>query len=568
MSQHSYTVSNQTGALVRADFNNALLAIVSNNSGASEPADTFPYMFWLDTANNLLKCRNAGDSAWVIIGTPSLDGLGLLTLDGGTMTGALLAAVGSLGNCGIGFDGDLDSGFYWVSANTWGLVANATEYLRISPAGITFLGTGSTQLPSGTTAQRPGSPVNGMVRYNSDLTVIEGYVNGAWKIIATADSYPFTTSDFNDVIPMGTASLVKSDFGGINSNSQIVPMFAWSAPVKLSNPASLPPNDGEDCRFSPSGEFLAIAHLNSPYISVYQRSGAEFVKLASPSALPGSANTVSWSRNGNLLAVTHSSSPFMTVYTRAGSVFTKLTDPATLPASTANGVAVSNNSEFVACAHNSSPFVSIYRRSGTTLTKLTDPTDIPIGNARCAAWSPDDRFLAIGHQSGSPFIIIYEITAGATFTKLANPSSLPPSTTTGIAFSPDGIYMAVAHFSSPYITVYLRSGTTFTKITNPSSLPTGTANSCVFSPDSRYLAVSHDSSPYLTIYEIVAGVLTKISDPASLPAGDGNGVDWSSDGQFVSFSHTTTPYLTFYQTSADMPAESILTIKKKSRGGT
>jgi len=36
------------------------------------------------------------------------------------------------------------------------------------------------QLPAGTTAQRPGSPVNGMIRYNSTTSKIEAYAGSAW----------------------------------------------------------------------------------------------------------------------------------------------------------------------------------------------------------------------------------------------------------------------------------------------------------------------------------------------------------------------------------------------------
>ena len=36
------------------------------------------------------------------------------------------------------------------------------------------------QLPAGTTAQRPGSPVNGMLRYNSTTSKIEAYAGGTW----------------------------------------------------------------------------------------------------------------------------------------------------------------------------------------------------------------------------------------------------------------------------------------------------------------------------------------------------------------------------------------------------
>jgi hypothetical protein len=41
--------------------------------------------------------------------------------------------------------------------------------------------TGAAYIPSGTTAQRPASPANGYLRYNSDLLAMEAYVNGAWE---------------------------------------------------------------------------------------------------------------------------------------------------------------------------------------------------------------------------------------------------------------------------------------------------------------------------------------------------------------------------------------------------
>ena len=37
--------------------------------------------------------------------------------------------------------------------------------------------TGAAYLPAGTTAQRPVSPINGYMRYNSDLLAMEAYVN-------------------------------------------------------------------------------------------------------------------------------------------------------------------------------------------------------------------------------------------------------------------------------------------------------------------------------------------------------------------------------------------------------
>lgn len=47
----------------------------------------------------------------------------------------------------------------------------------------TFSGTGQVTLPAGTTAQRSGSPVSGMIRYNSSNNNFEGYANSAWGSI-------------------------------------------------------------------------------------------------------------------------------------------------------------------------------------------------------------------------------------------------------------------------------------------------------------------------------------------------------------------------------------------------
>jgi hypothetical protein len=46
-------------------------------------------------------------------------------------------------------------------------------------------GSGAVQIPSGTTAARPASPVNGDLRYNTQTATFEGYANGAWGAIVT-----------------------------------------------------------------------------------------------------------------------------------------------------------------------------------------------------------------------------------------------------------------------------------------------------------------------------------------------------------------------------------------------
>ena len=67
MSQHDMDIANGSGATFRADLNSALLALASCSSGATAPSTTFAYQYWADTANDLLKQRNAANTAWVSV---------------------------------------------------------------------------------------------------------------------------------------------------------------------------------------------------------------------------------------------------------------------------------------------------------------------------------------------------------------------------------------------------------------------------------------------------------------------------------------------------------------------
>ncbi len=65
MSQEDYIIEDQLFPAFRTDLNNNLAAIVSNNSGASEPSTTYAYMWWADTNTGILKQRDAANSAWI-----------------------------------------------------------------------------------------------------------------------------------------------------------------------------------------------------------------------------------------------------------------------------------------------------------------------------------------------------------------------------------------------------------------------------------------------------------------------------------------------------------------------
>tara|TARA_Y100000114_G_scaffold108769_1_gene102154 strand:- start:1544 stop:3322 length:1779 start_codon:yes stop_codon:yes gene_type:complete len=95
--------------------------------------------------------------------------------------------------------------------------------------------TDSLRLPSGNTGQRPGSPANGDIRYNTSTSTIEGYVNGAYANLASgselkdADEDTFVnvelTSDDDTIrINAGGSQIIKGlssaiEFGSATSLS-------------------------------------------------------------------------------------------------------------------------------------------------------------------------------------------------------------------------------------------------------------------------------------------------------------------------------------------------------------
>lgn len=68
MSQHDFDIANQTAPNLRADLNDALSALVTLSSGATEPSNTYANMLWYDTTTSILKMRTEADDDWISIG--------------------------------------------------------------------------------------------------------------------------------------------------------------------------------------------------------------------------------------------------------------------------------------------------------------------------------------------------------------------------------------------------------------------------------------------------------------------------------------------------------------------
>jgi hypothetical protein len=130
--QADFIVSNGTGAAVRSDLNGQLAAIVSNNSGATEPATMYAYQWWADTTTGLLKLRNSANSAWVTI--RQLDGeFSTVPVENGT------AAAPSI----YFKDSGTDSGFFSPGTDAVAISTAGTNRLHVTSAGNVGVGTSS-----------------------------------------------------------------------------------------------------------------------------------------------------------------------------------------------------------------------------------------------------------------------------------------------------------------------------------------------------------------------------------------------------------------------------------------
>ena len=139
MAQHDYIIANQSGAGFRSDLNNGLAAIVSQNSGAAQPSTTYAYQWWADTTTGMLKIRNAANNAWITVGTLAAVNLGLLSLAGGTLTGALLVDdSGTAALPAIAFDGDPNTGIFRPAADQLGIATNGVERVEFGTTEVVF----------------------------------------------------------------------------------------------------------------------------------------------------------------------------------------------------------------------------------------------------------------------------------------------------------------------------------------------------------------------------------------------------------------------------------------------
>ena len=114
----------------------------------------------------------------------------------GTFSGAVSGTTGTFSGAVSGTTGTFSGAVSGTTGTFSGAVSGTTGTFSGAVSGTTgtfsgdgsFGGTGQVKLSVGTTAQRSGTPVDGMIRYNTTLGSYEGYGNGQWGGIGGAQA--------------------------------------------------------------------------------------------------------------------------------------------------------------------------------------------------------------------------------------------------------------------------------------------------------------------------------------------------------------------------------------------
>ena len=114
----------------------------------------------------------------------------VLTASGGT----ILSSTNTISGAAI-ISGNINSsgtntfsGSQVISGNI-----NATGTTNTFSGDVLFTSTGAVKMPVGTQAQRPGTPVAGMVRFNDDTDVLEVYTGSSWTALGSGGGGGITT---------------------------------------------------------------------------------------------------------------------------------------------------------------------------------------------------------------------------------------------------------------------------------------------------------------------------------------------------------------------------------------
>jgi len=209
------------------------------------------------TANQVTLVNGDGQS-----GNPTISIADNAVMPG---TGAMAVPTGTTGQQPVGFGGQIryntsTARFQGFQSGNWynlGVgdgtvtsvsgtsnqitVANSSTTPQISIASNPqFPGSSNVLLPAGTTADRPVTPSNGMLRYSTTFALFEGYINGNWQTLAAGAGVTSVATGTGltggPITSTGTISIANTGVtAGTYGDSSTVPRFAVNAQGQLTS---------------------------------------------------------------------------------------------------------------------------------------------------------------------------------------------------------------------------------------------------------------------------------------------------------------------------------------------
>ena len=332
-------------------------------------------------------------------------------------------------------------------------------------------GTAAMTLPSGTTAQRPGLPTNGQIRFNADTLNFEGYTSGSWQAFSlvggvisfsagTTGLTPGTATSGNIVL----AGILNVSNGGTGTNTLASGYLKGNGTSAITSVASVPTSD-----LSGTISNVQLANSSVTFNGITVALGASgTITAAAPNPLTistglsgtsyngSSAVTIAISNTGVTAASYGAASKTLTATVNAQGQLTALADTniaiantqvsglGTMSTQNASSVAITggsiNGTTIGASTPSSATFTSIATTTGTISTTPTNATDI-------ANKSYVDTIAAQGITYHTP--VKYEVpnTTGNLNATYNNGVSGVGATLTNAgalaAFTPDGVVASV-----------------------------------------------------------------------------------------------------------------------------
>lgn len=271
MSTHDYNLANASGAAFRSDLNDALAAIVTQNSGTSW-STTFAHQVVVDTSNGVRKRRNAANGGWIDVET--IDETFVLSRSSNTMLDRS------------------DRGKTIIATSTFTQTFDAAATLaddwwckfRNDGTGVITLDPNSTEQIDGATT---------LNLYPGESCIIE-CSGSAFKTVGLRGISMKAGSFTRDM----TAASGSAAVTGVGFKPRAV-IFLAGDPSSAADNASVGIDDGA----SPG----SLANLNSisagkwfvPASSIYLFQGASTSQVGSISSMDDDGFTVSWTKTGS-----------------------------------------------------------------------------------------------------------------------------------------------------------------------------------------------------------------------------------------------------------------------------